>query len=389
MTSGGLFDRLTRKLTTQWRPAAGTPGHGRNFRCACGKPVFFRNTECLNCHAQLGYVPGLAQVRALVPGPLEESWVLADPAAGFARPFRRCGNFATAAACNWLVREEEPGPYCVACRLNRTIPDLHVEENGRYWAAIEIAKRRLVSQLLALGLPVRSKEVDDPGRGLAFDFLRAPAGGPPVMTGHADGIITINIEEANDAVRERTRLAMHEPYRTLLGHLRHEVGHYYWDRLVADTPWHAPYRERFGDERADYAAALAANYAGGPPADWAARYISAYASSHPWEDWAETWAHYLHIVDSIDTALGFGLDTEDLETQAVPYTRSDLHDPSHPGADAFLSFINAWLELTTVLNELSRSMGLPDFYPFVMSRAVVAKLHFIHIVVQHAAANPS
>lgn len=388
MAAGDLFDRLSRKLSSRWRPAPGTPLHGRNFRCTCGKPIFFRNTECLNCRSQLGYVPGLAQVRALVPGADADTWVLADPAAGYGAPFRRCDNFATVAACNWLVAPTEPGPFCISCRLNHTIPDLTIEENGRYWSLIEVAKRRLVSQLLALGLPVRSKVVDDPERGLAFDFLRAGPGGPPVMTGHANGLITINIEEANDAYREKTRLAMREPYRTLLGHLRHEVGHYYWDRLVAGTAWHEPYRRLFGDENADYAAALKRNYDEGPPPDWASRFISAYAASHPWEDWAETWAHYLHIVDSIDTALGFGLDTEDLETQAVPYTREDLYDPSHPDADSFLFFINAWLELTTLLNELSRSMGLPDFYPFVMSRPVLAKLHFIHLVVKAAAARP-
>src|SRR5262249_32771116 len=149
---------------------------------------------------------------------------------------------------------------CVACRLNRTTPDLSDPDNVRYWAALEAAKRRLVSQLLAMGLPVRSKAREDPEHGVMFDFLRAPKGGPPVMTGHASGLITINAEEADDAKREATRHAMREPYRSLLGHFRHEIGHYYWDRLIWDTKWLEPFRALFGDERASYAEALKRNY---------------------------------------------------------------------------------------------------------------------------------
>jgi hypothetical protein len=247
-----------------------------------------------------------------------------------------------------------------------------------------VAKRRLVSQLLSLGLPVKSKLNEDRERGVMFDFLRSPPGGPPVMTGHANGLITLNVEEADDAKRERIRLSMREPYRTLLGHFRHEIGHYYWDRLVRDSGWVGPFRSLFGDDRQDYSAALRANYENGPPSDWTRRYISAYASSHPWEDWAETWAHYLHVVDSLGTALGFGLDADDLEAHAVPFTRADLHAPDDRDADSFLNLMNGWIEMTMVLNELARSMGLPDFYPFVMSRSVVSKLQFVHLVVRDA-----
>ena len=151
-----------------------------------------------------------------------------------------------------------------------------------------------------------------------------------------------------------------------------------------DSKWLEPFRGLFGDERADYAAALKANYESGPPADWATRFISAYASTHPWEDWAETWAHYLHVVDSLGTALGFGLDADDLEAHAVPFTRADLYAPDDPDADRFLGLLNGWIEMTMVLNELARSMGQPDFYPFVMSRPVVAKLQFVQLVVRDA-----
>ena len=299
---------------------------------------------------------------------------------------KRCANFDTPASCNWLLDADEPDALCVACRLNRTIPDLGDEDNRRYWHALEMAKRRLVAQLVSLALPVASKVGADPARGLAFDFLRAAPGAPRVLTGHVNGIITINVEEADNALRERARQALHEPYRTLLGHFRHEIGHYYWDRLVSNTPWHEPYRALFGDERADYAAALRVNYQQGPPADWRDRHISGYASSHPWEDWAETWAHYLHIVDSLDTALGYGLSAIDLDTDIEPFTRDDLHAADDAQADRFVFFMNAWFELTYVLNELSRSMGQPDFYPFVMSRPVVRKLHFVHLVIRGASA---
>jgi hypothetical protein len=189
------------------------------------------------------------------------------------------------------VEASDPNPLCIACRLNRTIPDLNDPDNGRYWGEIEAAKRRLVSQLLALGLPVKSKIAEDPERGLMFDFLRSPPGGRAVMTGHANGLITMNVEEADNVKREKIKHDLHEPYRTLLGHFRHEVGHYYWDLLVRDTKWLGPFRQVFGDERANYAQALRRNYEAGPPPDWRNSYISSYAAMHPWEDWAETWAH--------------------------------------------------------------------------------------------------
>ena len=300
--------------------------------------------------------------------------------------YRRCANLETAAGCNWLVRESQlagnPRFMCIACRLNRTIPDLSIEENGVLWGRLEAAKRRLVSSLLELHLPVQSRVDQDPERGLAFDFLRPQPDGPRVLTGHADGVITINIEEADNARRERIREQLHEPYRTLLGHLRHEVGHYYWGRLIAGTPWLDDFRKLFGDEQQDYAAALQRNYQQGPPAGWEQQFVSSYASSHPWEDWAETWAHYLHLVDTLDTASGFGLDTCKLELEIEPFVKNALFRPNDPGAKQFLSFLNSWIALAAVLNELARSMGQPDLYPFALPQAAVAKLHFIHLVIQ-------
>ncbi|MCH1999886.1 putative zinc-binding metallopeptidase, partial [Achromobacter xylosoxidans] len=166
--------------------------------------------------------------------------------------------------------------------------------------------------------------------------------------------------------RDRVREAMHEPYRTLLGHFRHEIGHFYWDQLVAGGPWLAPFRAVFGDERADYAQALRRNYEQGPPADWAGRFISTYASCHPWEDWAETWAHYLHMMDTLDTAISFGVTRVAVQQAVEPFTRASLYDPDDPEGQGFLDLVNAWVALTGALNELSRSMGQRDFYPFVL-----------------------
>ena len=313
------------------------------------------------------------------PGGEADTWRLNGDSA-VERNYRRCANFESPAGCNWLVPVDDASPFCIACRLNRTLPDLSDDNNQRYWRSIEAAKRRLVSQLLALDLPVECK-TENPQHGLAFDILRSPLDGPGVLTGHSNGLITLNVEEADDVKREEIRTALHEPYRTLLGHFRHEIGHYYWDRLIWNTAWLESFRELFGDERADYAAALKANYEQGPPPDWADSYISSYASAHPWEDWAETWAHYLHIVDSLDTAIAHGLDAEDLELEIEPFTREDLYNPDDPNAKRILFFLNSWVEMITVLNEMARSLGQRDFYPFVMPRAVVKKLHFVNLVV--------
>ena len=372
-----LFESLSKRLAADWKQRDTEKKLSRNCRCRCGEPVFFRNTECLACKSALGYQLEVALLLTLDAGPAPG----AVRAEGHEGEYKLCANRETPASCNWLVSAADRNPLCIACRLNRTIPNMGDAENAGYWAALEAAKRRLVTQLLALGLPVKSKVDEDPERGLMFDFLRSPPNGPAVMTGHANGLITINVEEADDVKREKIKHDLHEPYRTLLGHFRHEVGHYYWDRLVRDSSWLTPYRQLFGDERASYAEALKRNYQQGPPADWANSYISSYATMHPWEDWAETWAHYLHVVDSLGTALGFGLNAAELETTIEPFVRDDLFAPDDPGAPQFLSLLNSWIEMVMVLNELARSMGEPDFYPFVMSKPVVAKLQLVQMVV--------
>ncbi len=382
---------------------------GRAYRCRCGQAVFFPNSQCLACGAPLGYEPDKAKLMPLQAGPQQGSWRYwpADGRKGKRSApevedqtlYQRCANFEGPAACNWLVPLDaslagpsriSPSPsasvLCKACRLNRTIPDLNDPahlDNGLLWGQIEQAKRRLVSALIVLGLPVASRLTEDPEHGLMFDFLRNSDAIGHVNTGHEAGLITLNLEEADDATREATRKAMGEPYRTLLGHFRHEVGHYYWERLVQGSDWLAGFRALFGDERADYAAAMQRHYAQGPRPDWPLHHVSAYASAHPWEDWAECWAHYLHMRDTVDTALSLGLSTERMPLAFTPFTSDALWQPSHAGAARFLAFLNTWTQLTTLLNEMTRAMGQADFYPFVLPREVVAKLHFIHLLVSH------
>lgn len=366
----------------------------RAYRCQCGRPVFLRNSQCLACLTPLGYVVERLGVVPLAPADFQgaeaDTFTLFGDTHG--KAYRRCANLMTPAACNWMVPAPREGDdpafgtdglvpgLCLSCSVTRTIPDLSREANGALWRSLELAKRRLISQLLALGLPMVTR-LSDPVHGLAFDFLSHMPGGPHVMTGHEMGVITLNAEEAEDAVRERIRAEMREPYRTLLGHFRHEIGHYYWDLLVAPTPWIEDFRRLFGDERDDYATALRNHYDNGPPTDWADRFVTGYASSHPWEDWAETWAHYLHMADTAGTAMSFGVDAQYVELASDLFDLSDLWQPEHPDAARFLDFLNGWVRLTNVLNELSRSMGQPDYYPFVLPRTAVGKLQFIHQVV--------
>jgi len=374
-------------------PARYEPSSSRAYRCRCGRPVFFRNSVCLACQTPLGYEPLQAQVIPLDPADEPGVFVPASTDQAHdanASRYVRCANFTSAAQCNWLIPQAQAAngtSLCQACRLNRTIPDLSDPENQELWRRIETAKRRLVSQLIALKLPVASKVGEDPERGLAYDFLRSQADAPRVLTGHDSGLITINLEEADDPTRERTRKSMGEPYRTLLGHFRHEVGHYYWDRLVDNSEWLEPYRALFGDERQDYDEAVKAHYRDGAPLDWGVHFVSAYSSTHPWEDWAETWAHYLHMVDTADTAASFGIDLTHIGLETEPFGTDVLwsNDTSDEGP-RFLALLNDWVGLTAVMNEMSRSMGQPDFYPFVLSREVVTKLHFIHCVI-HASSS--
>ena len=359
----------------------------RVYTCQCGQPIYFVNSQCLSCGAPLGYDPEQGNTMSLAQGTQPGTWLESHSA----EPnFVFCANRNSPASCNWLLPESEKHQHaglCRACRLNRTVPKLddpQHPDNGELWGRVEQAKRRVISALLAMGLPVASRETEDTANGLMFDILRSPGYGEHVMTGHNDGLITLNVAEADDSKRERTRQTMNEPYRTLVGHFRHEIGHYYWYRLV-DNPgsqWLPAFRELFGDENQDYAESLKKSYEEGPRPDWPLHFVSAYASVHPWEDWAECWAHYMHMRDTVDTAASYGLSLKSAtKAEFTPFGTADLYQPKHPDALRFLAFLNRWTELTMMLNGMSRAMGQPDFYPFVLPHEVVAKLHFIHFLV--------
>lgn len=277
--------------------------------------------------------------------------------------FRPCRNRQQLDICNWLVASDDPNAYCASCRRTAVIPNLDSRFNVQRLAALERAKRHLLYSLLVFGLPMDGS--DGFPHDLRFQFLEDQRSNPrvaeeEVKTGHLDGMITINVREADDAERESTRNAMREPYRTLLGHFRHESGHYYFQRLLRPSTWLARFVDSFGDPDSDYTAALERHYREGAAADWQQRFVSPYAGAHPLEDWAETWAHYLHMTDTLETAASFGIGPGEERNG----------DPFH--------MIDRWIELSTAMNALNRSMGLPDPYPFVLSDDVRGKIAFVH-----------
>ena len=346
------------------------------FTCQhCSQVLYFENTTCEGCKRRLGYLPNAALLTALEPD--GEQWAtLASPR----QQVRFCANVEFG-VCNWLISGEEQGDFCASCRHNRTVPDLKQADNHARWRSLEAAKHRLFYSLKLLDLPLANR-VDDPAHGLVFDFLAEATtpGAAKVLTGHDNGLITLNLNEADDAHRELMRQRMGEPYRTLLGHFRHEVGHYFWDVLVRDAGQLDAFRAIFGDETADYGKALAAHYQSGPPPDWREHHISAYATTHPWEDFAEIWAHYLHIIDTLETARAFGLKIHpDVVDAPGLHTELDFDPYGAPDIDTIIA---AWLPLTFAMNSLSRSMGHADLYPFILSPDAIAKLGFIHGLVR-------
>ncbi len=300
------------------------------------------------------------------------------------RQYRLCANYTEHQVCNWAIPAEEERTICDACQFTRVIPDLQKEGNVQAWYRWEVAKRRVLYTLKQLNCPVEHR-VESPEAGLAFEIMDDPEDpdAPRVMTGHASGIITLSLVEADDAERERRRQQLNEPYRTLLGHMRHEIGHYYWDRLIRDSERLEQFRETFGDERQDYAEALEKHYQSGPPATWQNEFVSAYASAHPWEDWAETWAHYLHMADTVETAAQCGVSIRPRRRDEPAANVAPLLD----NQDDFDRLLDAWFPLTYVMNNLNRGLGLADAYPFVLAEPAVAKLKFVHETI-HSASKP-
>ena len=365
------------------------------FRCqACDQVLYFENTRCERSGHRLGYMAQLATLSALEPDQGSE------PADGTASGAERwtplaetgatsvfCAN-AAHDACNWLVPAGGAETLCASCRHNRTVPDLSVMENLFAWQRWQVALHRLIYTLQRLGLPLANR-MDDPAHGLVFDVLADPEGGPKVLTGHDEGVITLALSEADDAERERRRTAMGEPYRTLLGHVRHETGHHYWDLLVRNAGRLEDCRAVFGDDSQDYNAALQAHYANGAPANWREGFVSAYATAHPWEDFAETWAHYLHIIDTLEMAGAFGIRlrpqlsdiSSEGEVAAAQVLAAEVDFDPYAAASVE-TLIDAWLPLTYAMNSLNRCMGAADLYPFVLSGPAIAKLGFVHRLVR-------
>jgi hypothetical protein len=337
------------------------------FHCThCQHLVFFESVQCLFCQRSLAYLPDANTMLALeAPGSSDS----ATPG-----NIRLCRNYLERGVCNWAIAADDPNEFCVSCRTTHVIPALDDQANLQRWFRAEGAKRRLIVNLLGLGLPIGDSS-SGAGDGLRFEFL-APSFDTPVMTGHLHGTITLNVDETDDVERERRRNMLREPYRTVLGHLRHETGHYYWDRLIWNGSKLDQFRDLFGDERADYEGALQNYYANGPWGNWQNSFVSAYASAHPWEDWAESWAHYLHIMDTLETAAACGLTLRPRRSDEPAVALTDLNRGVMRGP--FEAAIAAWYPVTYLLNSLNRGLGLPDPYPFVLTDAVVGKLRFIH-----------
>ena len=337
----------------------------------------YTNSLCINCNKVVGYLPASQDMATFEQ--TEQGWLALD---GSEKYYRPCANYQEYHVCNWMIDADDPAQFCSSCQLTSVIPNLHEEKNIEYWSKLEISKRRFLYITQRLDIFPRPKQSPDDALGLSFRFL-VPTEDQPVMTGHANGVITLNAFEADHLYREQTRITMGENYRTLLGHFRHESGHYYFDVLIANTDWINEFRQIFGDERQDYGQALQHYYEHSAPKDWQDYFISTYASSHPWEDWAETWAHYLHMLSTLDTAyhIGMSVDKRHKNGPELRFTEAPTH------AQDFELTLNNWFALSYGLNSLNQSMGLEDAYPFILSSTVLDKLRFIHKVLQHVSAH--
>ena len=340
----------------------------RDFHCPkCGQRLAFENSACLSCGSALGF--SLEQMALLVIAEGGDAGQAGFVSAG---EYELCAN-RHIAKCNWLVPTHHPGGLCTSCALTLERPNDADTEGLVAFARAEAAKRRLVAELHELKLPIVGRD-RDADYGLGFRLLSSAH--EKVFTGHKNGVITLDLAEGDDVHREQLRVEMDEPYRTLLGHFRHEIGHYYFYRLITPSSDNlARFNELFGDPDADYQEALDRHYRDGAPEGWRESYVSSYATMHPAEDWAETFAHYLHIRDALDTSAWCGL-----APASATYDRTPL------GPSAFPTIIEMWLPLSWSLNMVNRSMGHDDLYPFVLPVAVLDKMQFVHTVIDEVTA---
>ena len=320
----------------------------KSFVCrVCGNSLYFENSVCVSCHTNLGFS---REERAIVPVDDKGQYVDSD-----GDIWHVCKNL-NLSGCTWL--SEFPGGYCFSCALTRTRPSDADVVGLREYKVAEEAKRRLVVELDTLGFTITPRSVDEEN-GLAFDLLSSVE--ESVTTGHDNGVITLDLAESDDAHREKVRVDLDEPYRTMLGHFRHEVGHYIeWQYVRGDLINTG--RELFGNEEQSYADAIERHYSQGPPAGWETSYISMYATMHPFEDFAETFAHYMHICDTIETASAHGL-----STVGSPQSFTSFRD----------LVTGVWVPLSIGLNQINRSMGKGPLYPFVIPAPVLEKLQFV------------
>ena len=319
-----------------------------SFLCECGAPVSFDDEHCASCGSRIGFSPYEMKFRIISEDSVEQ--------------YPLCKNATNYGVCNWIASPHAREGLCLGCQFNRFIPNLGKTENLARWKVLERAKKRLLFSLLRLGITIKpGHELRDTG--LLFDFLEDQSYITPhelssITTGYLNGVITINVLEAEPVSRVEQKVAANESYRTVLGHMRHESGHYLWSLLKNRSNLSEKFRNLFGEENANYSEALETFYQEGAQTNWPENFITHYASSHPLEDWAETWGHYLHITDGIETAKHFGLINED------------------PLTENFESKIESWKDITIKLNEMNRSMGKEDLYPFTINDVTRQKLLF-------------
>ncbi len=262
--------------------------------------------------------------------------------------------------CNWIA--PEPGRFCRSCAMTALAPDTSIPNAIPNWTRTEAAKRWVIDNLGRW----HWFRPEDPGARPVFHML---AEGPtPVAMGHVDGVVTISVAEADPVLVTTRREALQEPYRTMIGHMRHEIAHMLWWRLSLRADFLDAFRAIFGDERANYQTALTRHYTDGPPPGWRDEFLTTYASAHPHEDWAESVAHLLHLTDISDSFIASGLSSAEL-----PHANWDPY--SEPDAAAL---IRVAVPLVVGVNHINRSMGLSDIYPFVLSQTAQRKLAFVH-----------
>jgi hypothetical protein len=343
----------------------------RSFSCSCGNELFFDNSICVCCKREVGWCP---QCSAITDVTTSNDGAFACPHCN--STLVKCSNYASYNVCNRFVLRKDgegtqsktsAGIFCDCCRFNRVIPDLNVAGSKEKWYRLEAAKRRTLYDLNLVGLPY-GNEQDNIAPPLFFEFkgdiipdkkYRGMGYGQKVYTGHDNGVITINIQEADDIERETLRVHMNEAQRSLLGHFRHEFGHYIWDVLIKGKT-EEPFIALFGDHaNPSYSQSLQDYYKNGPKTNWLMNYVSAYATMHPWEDFAETFAVYLDMSSSLDTAAH-----QDLISRVDP---TDLD-----------AMVDAYKKLGISLNEMNRTIGLLDFLPELFAKPIREKLRFIH-----------